>query len=676
MSGTEPIKLNFGKKLGYVELKDDTGVQLGAFGKDKNLQSIFAHYDDGNGILDKSEITKLYEDLKEAAKNGDLSAGEARSFLKSMGLDVKRADARDVIKNFVNTIGGDNDAVVNTIKDADNNLAVKYRDNGKEELYRYNKDENKSVLEKQQYLADDGWHEISFDKDGKTKTMEIVTNENTVTNTIYVNGQVSEIMERIPFNAEDYTVGAEELPAGIDYVVNEKMPDGRIVQVGFYAADDELLALREISEDGKTIVQKDADNNEVARFVTGDDGQTVQESTDGNGQQTVVQDGKTTTQLSSTRTMVKEGDKVTLKEGDNEVELHYDDEGHVISYPKEGEHFKDTARRLGIDVDNEEQYKAFCELNATAMNRSHGGWFRLGEEVKLPSGFEANLNIDGYEVDRKAEEAKYKERVGASSNSGGKPAKVDPNPPTAATENIPEKDNNPPAMNPVPAETPPPDVTLPMMYYKKEPDKANKDYFQNDGTVLSYNKDGYISEVKDRNGNVLRDIYRNDDGSISDFYDSEYDSNGNKTLSIGRNSDGTIKYYYEYEYDGNGKVVKHILRKPNGSMSWQGEGVYDANGKQIRYINIASDPSETYYKDYEYDSNDRKTREVERAADGTVKYYTDYEYDDDANTRREIHRNADGSIEYYWVYELDEDGDAIKGRQYDADGKLTYSWGY
>ena len=86
----------------------------------------------------------------------------------------------------------------------------------------------------------------------------------------------------------------------------------------------------------------------------------------------------------------------------------------MISYPKEGENIAATAKRLGVPDDKMDEFK---QLNSAACNRSHGGWFKLGEKVILPAGMEEVLKLDGYEVDKQAEVAKFKQKTASTTTA-------------------------------------------------------------------------------------------------------------------------------------------------------------------------------------------------------------------------------------------------------------------
>ena len=338
MSQNEPIKLDFGRKLGQVELKEDGGIQKKAFREnDQNSGSIFTHYDkDQNNILDEKELQQLYKDIENAAgKNKKLTADEAVKFLKNLGIDAKGDKARDIIKKFIGKIGSDSDAV-ESAEVKDDTITVKYKDNERTEVYIKNSD-GKAVL--------------------REATSSI---NNTLRKDVYGdNGTLKEVL------IEDSEKNTK--------IHNEFDEDGNLSRTTITTSREDSAQKTESPD-----VKSNGSGNE---------------------------------KLSDTRTMETVGGKVILKDGNDVVTLEYDSGGHIIGYAKEGENFKATANRLGIDVNDEEKYNEFCKLNAKALKRSHGGWFKIGEKVILPEGFEDKLNVREYEVNVKAEEAKYSKAI-------------------------------------------------------------------------------------------------------------------------------------------------------------------------------------------------------------------------------------------------------------------------
>ena len=102
--------------------------------------------------------------------------------------------------------------------------------------------------------------------------------------------------------------------------------------------------------------------------------------------------------------------------------LEHDENGNLITYPKEGETFKKTAERLGFKEGTPE-YEEFVNANKASAQRN---WFKVGDKVKIPPSIQDKVNQEGLldETAGKAEVQKYNELYGqkpaaASSSSSG-----------------------------------------------------------------------------------------------------------------------------------------------------------------------------------------------------------------------------------------------------------------
>lgn len=95
---------------------------------------------------------------------------------------------------------------------------------------------------------------------------------------------------------------------------------------------------------------------------------------------------------------------------------------------------------------------------------------------------------------------------------------------------------------------------------------ANRSIHNPDGTTYTYNNAGFVEEVFDKNGNMTREIARDQDGSVVLFYEKEYDKSGNMTREVTRNSDGSVSGYSDREYDENGNLTYDITHDSNGNV--------------------------------------------------------------------------------------------------------------
>ena len=154
-----------------------------------------------------------------------------------------------------------------------------------------------------------------------------------------------------------------------------------------------------------------------------------------------------------------------------------------------------------------------------------------GGTYKTKSGWQNSFVVHpNQEIEFNAEEisAVY-EAMGAKFSSKALVSST-PTPPSAVDENIPKKDENPPTADSNPPQaTTPPSKGLDLSKYTPE----TGDYiFRNrnlanqavqtpsdPSTTYVYDKDGYLKQVLDEDGNEIREIYRKPDGSVT--YDTE-----------------------------------------------------------------------------------------------------------------------------------------------------------
>lgn len=422
------LELNFGKKIGEIK-KNDGGVQKAAFGDDNTSQSIFTKYDaDKNGILDQTEMSKLYNDLLSTAGNDkEMSKNEAKKFLQNNGIKYE-GTARDAIAKFLNAIGGDKDNIQSATQN-DKGVSVTYKDGTTETyttLVSTDGQTKRSYLSERKFTDAQGLHEIQFLVDGKTKTSEKVVKDGTTTttnfekdgttpknvvvtdaagNTVTTNYQNGKMTSKTVVNGDSTTeYDAQNRPI-------KKIEGNQVTTSEYDETSGKLKSETIIRGSEKSVL--DYDNN----------GNKIKNSSYENGILKMVEEynetevTKRTIYLSPTRQHIMKDDKYTLQENGISVTLEYDEAGHLISYPKEGENFAATAKRLGVPDDKMEEFK---QLNSAACNRSHGGWFKLGEKVILPEGMEEFLKLDGYEVNKQAEAAKYKQKTASTTTAATK----------------------------------------------------------------------------------------------------------------------------------------------------------------------------------------------------------------------------------------------------------------
>lgn len=104
-----------------------------------------------------------------------------------------------------------------------------------------------------------------------------------------------------------------------------------------------------------------------------------------------------------------DGKSILVQENENSepVKLQIDDDGNIISYAKNGESFKMTAKRLGLPTEGE-RFDQFVALNEKAAAK---GYFLVGGKVKIPAEAVDTLALDKVNVNSDAEIAAYNKLI-------------------------------------------------------------------------------------------------------------------------------------------------------------------------------------------------------------------------------------------------------------------------
>ena len=190
-----------------------------------------------------------------------------------------------------------------------------------------------------------------------------------------------------------------------------------------------------------------------------------------------------------------------------------------------------------------------------------------GGTDKTRSGWHNSFVVHpGQEIEFTAEEiGEIYEAMGAKfSNStptqAPAPTPVQTPTPVLSDPKVPKKDETPPVTETPPAANTPPahgkdmsnnKAPLDVEFLKHHKDKAEQTVLNPDGSSYTYDKDGYISDIFDANGNKTREIHRNSDGSINDYCDYEYHPNGERKAWKTYRPDGTLKIIWEFDENGN-----------------------------------------------------------------------------------------------------------------------------
>lgn len=242
------------------------------------------------------------------------------------------------------------------------------------------------------------------------------------------------------------------------------------------------------------------------------------------------------------------------KTANNEA-FEYDSDGNLITYPKSGETFEATAKRLGIQPDTPE-YEEFVKQNGG--NRK---WFMVGEEVKVPKSILDKIDKSGVigkkegeaEVQKWAESQKGGETskpaetggTGAAAKSGGtRPAAKTggtKKPVTTVPEAVTPRTTPKKTATPVKKSQYPAQIQEKLDALKKNGDKAE---------VVKTKSGGYVVRVTD--GAYMR---KSKIGQIS----MNYDAKGNLSSYVQKYNNGMVK---EITYKGGRKVTTKAQPAP------------------------------------------------------------------------------------------------------------------
>ena len=143
-------------------------------------------------------------------------------------------------------------------------------------------------------------------------------------------------------------------------------------------------------------------------------------------------------------------------------------------------------------------------------------------------------------------------------------------------------------------------------------------------------KDGYIREISyicDSNGNVIKEVCYDEDGTLMHEYNYNYDSQGNKTDEKLYVKKGVYDTETVCSYDAQGNKINEIYYE-NENLISKTEYSYDSQGNMVN----------RKYNDYYYEE------------DISI-IDTFYDYDEQGNIISEYDYNIDGEIITYEIYQ-------------------------
>ena len=148
----------------------------------------------------------------------------------------------------------------------------------------------------------------------------------------------------------------------------------------------------------------------------------------------------------------------------------------------------------------------------------------------------------------------------------------------------------------------------------------------------------YTSEREyDAHDNLLRAVWYDAEGNISEAAEYVYDTNDNMVKMTWYEPDNRVYGWSEYEYDLNGNQVKIIEYDAEGEVSYWTESAYDTNGNRIRITDYYAGGHIHEKIEYEYDANGHLVREI--------RYDYDYDYTGELDSNGNLAINENNTKE-------------------------------
>lgn len=421
------------------EAKDEKNESIFSDDEKKIFDAVDKNGGKANGVLDKEELNKFLEDLKDAAGNGRLSKREANKFLKEHGL--KDIDPKTLF-SFVDKISQSSENIKSYQMDAEGNIIIEYNDDKTETI---NSENQTSTIQSndgkitEEYNAareltkktvkenetDSTTTEYSgVDKDGNpipTKETVISDENKTTTTTTFENGKKTEV-ETSKNNGEivtTTTLDENEKPKtevetqGAYTVINREYVDGeaRVTsRIDNKGLDTQKDSTYEYTKDGfvienstelggaKKSITITKDNVLISKDIVEIDKSTRIEKNNKGGYTENITEGSTVTsnELNSEMNRLSQ----TKQVGENLYQLTYDGTGNTTGIiVQNGESPATIAKKFGVPLDK------LLEANADKLNGKK--YFAVGEEIKIPREMEADEKVLQGRKDAQGAKAEY-----------------------------------------------------------------------------------------------------------------------------------------------------------------------------------------------------------------------------------------------------------------------------
>ncbi|MBO5281530.1 MAG: hypothetical protein J6B43_00135, partial [Lachnospiraceae bacterium] len=150
----------------------------------------------------------------------------------------------------------------------------------------------------------------------------------------------------------------------------------------------------------------------------------------------------------------------------------------------------------------------------------------------------------------------------------------------------------------------------------------------------------------------------------------EYDAHDNLLRAVWYDAEGNISEAAEYVYDTNDNMVKMTWYDAEGNLSFQAEREYDANGNEVMVTHHDAEGITFTRKEYEYDTDGRLVKRIDYWEEQVI---GDYAYDTNGNLVKEIWYGAGGDVFRWSEGEYDAKGNMVKMTWYEPDNRV-YGW--
>jgi hypothetical protein len=154
------------------------------------------------------------------------------------------------------------------------------------------------------------------------------------------------------------------------------------------------------------------------------------------------------------------------------------------------------------------------------------------------------------------------------------------------------------------------------------------------------NGDTTITEIKDRDGNLVEEVRQSPGGTTNTYFDS----NGNPVQRVEKDAEGNVISTTYFTYDSEGRLLHQQTVGPNGEPISEIINSYDSEGRQTSHIE--NGPNGWHVDEsWTYDNQGRETSHVSNGPGGTITETT--VYNPDGSYTKTITSPAGTTVERY-----------------------------